>query len=158
MACSSLINKCFRESWRCIKIGPWGGTGACNFDIGRSASQIKKVVLHTGDTVERLEISYVVDGNEVKTHPIGGSGGQSHEFELIPGEYINSMVGSVKTYRGETRISKLEFKTNLGKKHGPFGHGGGTEFTVPVMDGRIVGFFGQSGCYLNGIGVYLAPN
>ncbi|XP_042387856.1 jacalin-related lectin 3-like [Zingiber officinale] len=108
--------------------------------------------------VDSLEISYVVHGNEVKTHRIGGSGGQSHEFKLLPVEYINSVVGSVKTFRGETCIAKLEFKTNLGKKYGPLGKGGGIEFTVPVVEGQIVGFFGQSGSFLNGIGVYLAPN
>ncbi|KAG6508054.1 hypothetical protein ZIOFF_033409 [Zingiber officinale] len=79
------------------------------------------------------------------------------QFKLLPVEYINSVVGSVKTFRGETCIAKLEFKTNLGKKYGPLGKGGGIEFTVPVVEGQIVGFFGQSGSFLNGIGVVLPP-
>ncbi|KAG6476226.1 hypothetical protein ZIOFF_065464 [Zingiber officinale] len=140
-----------------IKIGPWGGHGEHNFDIGPSASQITRVVLHTGLVVDSLEIFYVTERNEAKTCRVGGTGGGFHEFELLPGEYINSMVGSIKTFYGETCIAKLGFKTNTGKKHGPFGHGGGMEFTVPVLDGRIVGFFGQFNSYLNGIGVYLAP-
>lgn len=59
------------------------------------------------------------------------------------------------TFYGETCIAKLGFRTNFGKRHGPFGQGGGMKFTVPVQDGRIVGFFGQSDSYLNAIGVYI---
>ncbi|KAG6504570.1 hypothetical protein ZIOFF_036904 [Zingiber officinale] len=138
------VNEFFSVSRRRVKIGPWGATRACSFDnIGGSVSRITRVGLHTGIIVDSLELSYVVDRNN---------------FELLPGEYINSMVGSFKTFCGETCIAKLGFTTNLGKKHGPFGQGGGVEFSVPVVDGRIVGFFGQFGRYLNGIGVYLAPN
>ncbi|XP_042423882.1 protein GOS9-like [Zingiber officinale] len=142
-----------------IKIGPWGIAGDCNFDIGRSASQITKVRLHTGNVIDNLEISYILDGKNVETRRLGGSGGGSyHTFELLPGEYINSMVGSVGDNDGESCISQLKFKTNFGNTHGPFGKGGGKEFTVPVTDGRIVGFFGQYDKYLKEIGVYVALN
>ncbi|KAG6530543.1 hypothetical protein ZIOFF_012782 [Zingiber officinale] len=68
------------------------------------------------------------------------------------------MVGSVNDLNGETCIAKLGFATNFGNTHGPFGAAGGKEFSVPVVDGRIVGFFGQYDKYLKAIGVYLAPN
>ncbi|XP_074559958.1 protein GOS9-like, partial [Curcuma longa] len=147
------------------RIGPWGGTGTYNFDIGRNASQITKVVLHAGEIVDSLKIFYVDEGNEVNTTRIGGGGGGLCEFKLRPGEYINSMKGSFRAYYdekymenyGEICITKLQFKTNKGRKHGPFGQGGGSEFSVPVGDGRIVGFFGQYCRYLNAIGVYVAP-
>ncbi|KAG6526764.1 protein GOS9-like isoform X1 [Zingiber officinale] len=141
-----------------IKVGPWGVAGDCNFDIGRSASQITKVRLHTGVVVDNLEISYIVDGKNVETRRLGGGGGRYHTVELLPGEYINSMVGFVGAFNGESCISQLKFKTNFGNTHGPFGEGGGNEFTVPVTDGRIVGFFGQYDKYLKEIGVYVALN
>lgn len=68
------------------------------------------------------------------------------------------MVGSIGEYKGDSCITQLRFKTNFGKMYGPFGKGGGTEFTVSIVDGRIVGFFGYYGNYLKAIGVYLAPN
>ncbi|KAG6526780.1 protein GOS9-like [Zingiber officinale] len=142
-----------------IKLGPWGVVGDCHFDIGRSASQITKVRLHTGYIVDNLGISYVVDGKHFETRRLGGSGGGAHHtFTLVPGEYINSMAGFVGAYESERCISQLKFKTNLGNAHGAFGGGGGDEFTVPIMHGRIVGFFGQYDKYLKAIGVYVALN
>ncbi|KAG6530569.1 horcolin-like [Zingiber officinale] len=142
-----------------IKVGPWGVAGDCNFDIGGSVSQITKVRLHTGGVVDNLEISYIVDGSNFDTPTLGGSGGGTyHSFTLDPGEYINSMVGFVGAYNGESCISQLKFKTNFGNTHGPFGGGGGKEFTVPVTAGRIVGFFGEYDKYLKEIGVYVALN
>ncbi|XP_074574179.1 protein GOS9-like [Curcuma longa] len=142
-----------------IKIGPWGGRGGySSFDIGPSATQITRVRLHTGDVVDSLEISYVDARNEVKTYRAGGSGGSLHEFELVRGEYINGIVGSFKNYYGEICITKLGFKTNLENEHGPFGEEGDEEFPVPVVAGRIVGFFGEYDRYINSIGVSLALN
>ncbi|KAG6530549.1 jacalin-related lectin 3-like [Zingiber officinale] len=141
-----------------IKIGPWGGLGAYSSDIGRPGTQITRVGLHTGDVVDSLEISYVDDRNEVKTYKAGGSGGELHEFELERGEYINGMFGSFNDYYGEVCITELGFKTNLGNDHGPFGGGGGEGFSVPVVAGRIVGFFGEYDRYINSIGVSLALN
>ncbi|XP_042466987.1 mannose/glucose-specific lectin-like [Zingiber officinale] len=148
----------FTDFQNTIKVGPWGVAGDCKFDIGRSATQITKVTLHAGYIVDSLEIS-IVDGGNVETKRVGTSGGGGyHSFTLDPGEYINSMVGFVGEYNGESCISQLNFKTNFGNTHGPFGGGGGKEFTIPVTDGRIVGFFGQHDYYLKAIGVYVALN
>ncbi|XP_074588919.1 protein GOS9-like [Curcuma longa] len=147
----------FRDN---IKIGPWGGQGDYSFDIAPSATQITRVILHTGDAVEGLEISYADDRNEVKTYLAGNNGGgisALHEFELVRGEYINKMVGSVQKSGKMAWITKLGFKTNLGNEHGPFGIDEGVEkFTVPIVAGRIVGFFGEFDGYINSIGVSLA--
>ncbi|KAG6526759.1 hypothetical protein ZIOFF_016760 [Zingiber officinale] len=80
------------------------------------------------------------------------------QFELERGEYINGMFGSFNDYYGEVCITELGFKTNLGNDHGPFGGGGGEGFSVPVVAGRIVGFFGEYDRYINSIGVSLALN
>ncbi|KAG6526778.1 horcolin-like [Zingiber officinale] len=137
-----------------LKVGPWGGSGDTSFDIiGPPTSQITKILVKTGAVVDSLVISYVVDW-EVQSYRAGGTGGvETHEFELGGGEYINKIFGSISDYNGETCISQLGFKTNLGKQHGPFGKGCGKEFTVPVVNGRIVGLFGQYTNYINAIGV-----
>lgn len=80
------------------------------------------------------------------------------QFELGTGDYINWMLGSFKVFDGETCVTELEFKTHSGKHYGPFGQGGGQNFTVPVVVGQIAGFFGQYGSYINSIGVSLALN
>ncbi|KAG6516408.1 hypothetical protein ZIOFF_026867 [Zingiber officinale] len=140
-----------------IKIGPWGGLGAGGFDVGQYVSHITKVKLYTGDVVDSLEISYVDDRNQFETYRTGGGGGGLHEFELESGEYINWVVASYKDYYDEICLTELGFKTNLGKEHGPFGDGGGETVTIPVVAGRLVGFFGQYDRYINSIGLYLAP-
>ncbi|XP_042386328.1 protein GOS9-like [Zingiber officinale] len=140
-----------------IKIGPWGGLGAGGFDVGQYVSHITKVKLYTGDVVDSLEISYVDDRNQFETYRTGGGGGGLHEFELESGEYINWVVASYKDYYGEICVTELGFKTNLGKEHGPFGDGGGETVSIPVVAGRLVGFFGQYDRYINSIGLYLAP-
>ncbi|KAG6526755.1 mannose/glucose-specific lectin-like [Zingiber officinale] len=147
------VNKCFGGLWKSrrrskagIKIGPWGTPGACSFDIAASASQLQG----SDSTQEPSSIAW--------RSPTLSTGKTSKHFELQPGEYINSMVGSVNDLNGETCIAKLGFATNFGNTHGPFGAGGGKEYSVPVVDGRIVGFFGQYDKYLKAIGVYLAPN
>ncbi|KAG6526761.1 agglutinin-like [Zingiber officinale] len=171
MLCANLnfnvdVNRCFGGLWKSrrrhktgIKIGPFGGAGTRNFDTGGSAAPIARVKLRTGTVIYSLQISYNINRRDVETDLLGGEGGDSHHtFELRPGEYINSMTGCVREYNGETCITKLEFYTNLNVRHGPFGKADGRKFNVPVINGRIVGFFGRYSKYLNEIGVYLAPN
>lgn len=43
------------------------------------------------------------------------------------------------------------------RKYGPFGVEQGTPFAFPKVQGRIVGFLGKSGWYLDSIGAYIEP-
>ncbi|KAG6530542.1 hypothetical protein ZIOFF_012781 [Zingiber officinale] len=147
----------FRDN---IKIGPWGGNGVSSFDTGGSVSRITRIRVQAGSIVDGLQVSYVnVDRNNVETPLVGGNGGTQHVIHLQIGESINSMLGIVCEFFGDTCISQLEFTTNFGMHYGPFGSiNEGRRFNVPVINGRIVGFFGSSTRYLNEIGVYLASN
>lgn len=51
-------------------------------------------------------------------------------------------------------IRSLTFTSNL-KMYGPFGSERGTHFSFPMSGGKIVGFHGRSGQYLDSIGFYL---
>lgn len=73
-----------------------------------------------------------------------------------PEEFITSVqgyYGSVQE-RGPICIRSLTFHTNT-TTYGPFGIEQGTYFTFPKVNGKIVGFLGKSGWYLDAIGVYL---
>ncbi|URE09272.1 Mannose glucose-specific lectin [Musa troglodytarum] len=140
-----------------IKVGTWGGNRRSHWDMG-PASRITKVQINAGLIVDSIKVWYVVDGKSYATSRHGGSGGNPHEFHLQEREYINRMSGHVKDFCGTPCVSQLTFATNLGKKHGPFGHSGGVPFSVPVAEGRIIGFFGNAEKYLNAIGIYLKPN
>lgn len=54
-------------------------------------------------------------------------------------------------------MTSLTIFTNTDSEiYGPFGQGGGTQFTVPVeTNGSVVGFFGRAGSYLDALGVYI---
>lgn len=77
-------------------------------------------------------------------------------------DYPNEILASVCGYHGsltgdETKggvINSLTFYTNKGK-YGPYGEETGAFFTSTNAEGKIVGFHGRSGVYLNAIGVHL---
>ena len=55
---------------------------------------------------------------------------------------------------GPTVIKSLTFHTTK-KSHGPFGDEHGTFFSSCLTDGRIVGFHGRAGWYIDSIGVHV---
>lgn len=75
-------------------------------------------------------------------------------------EYPYEFVTSVSGYYGPLSsgspvvIRSLTIASNL-TKYGPFGSELGTHFSLPVSGGKVVGFHGRSGWYLDSIGVYL---
>lgn len=74
----------------------------------------------------------------------------------FPNEYLTSVEG----YHGRVNawgpllIRSLTFKSNK-KTYGPFGNQEGTSFSFPISGGKIVGFHGKSGWFLDSIGVHL---
>jgi hypothetical protein len=55
---------------------------------------------------------------------------------------------------GPTVIKSITFHTTK-KSHGPFGDEHGTFFSSCLTDGRIVGFHGRDGWYVDSIGVHV---
>lgn len=73
----------------------------------------------------------------------------------VPGEILLSVSGYYGSVCGSPVIIRsLTFQSNR-SKYGPFGTEDGTPFSLPVSSGKIIGFHGRSGSYLNSIGFYL---
>lgn len=75
---------------------------------------------------------------------------------------IKGRVGDFGYFGTHTVITRLTFVTNK-KTYGPYGkHNGagffiptGTDFSLAVSKGKIIGFYGKHGIYLDNIGVVL---
>lgn len=75
-----------------------------------------------------------------------------------PDEFLTSVhghYGSINDW-GVVCVRSLTFQSNR-KTYGPFGIEQGTYFSFPMTGGKIVGFHGRSGWYLDAIGIYLKP-
>ncbi|RWW21725.1 hypothetical protein GW17_00014115 [Ensete ventricosum] len=137
-----------------IKVGAWGGNGGSAFDMG-PAYRIISVKIFSGDVVDAVDITFSYNG-KTETRHFGGSGGNPHEIVLAEDEHLVGMAGEVANYHGLVVVGKLGFTTNK-KTYGPFGNTGGTPFSLPITAGKISGFFGRGGQFIDAIGVYLEP-
>ncbi|GLT41111.1 hypothetical protein SLA2020_152000 [Shorea laevis] len=72
-----------------------------------------------------------------------------------PPEILTHVAGTYGPliYMGPNVLKSLTFYTNKGK-HGPFGEEQGPSFTSKMNEGKIVGFHGREGLFLDAIGVY----
>ncbi|CAL9778607.1 unnamed protein product [Musa acuminata subsp. burmannicoides] len=138
-----------------IKVGTWGGNGGSEWDMG-PAYRIDSIKINAGDIIDAIEITFTRYGL-TETQHYGGTGGEPHEIAFEDGEYIMSMEGHVVDYYGLTIIGKLTLTTNR-RTFGPFGAYERTPFSIPVAEGKIAGFFGRAGSFIDAIGVYLIPN
>ncbi|KAI3681103.1 hypothetical protein L6452_35886 [Arctium lappa] len=75
-------------------------------------------------------------------------------FTLEEDEEITMIAG---TYEDTTVITCLTIGTSLDVTHGPFGTPGSKSFSLPVAKGKVIGFFGSYGDYLNTLGVIVQP-
>ena len=78
------------------------------------------------------------------------------QIVLEPHEYIKTVSGTVGTFGDSIIVRSLEVITNL-HTYGPFGKADSeqTPFELSAVNGKIIGFHGRSGSYLDAIGVYI---
>lgn len=71
-----------------------------------------------------------------------------------PNEILTHITGAYGSlmYMGPNIIKSLTFHTNKGK-YGPFGEEQGQAFTSNIREGKIVGFQGKEGLFVDAIGV-----
>ncbi|KAJ6684827.1 JACALIN-RELATED LECTIN 3 [Salix purpurea] len=135
--------------------GPWGGGKPWDDGV---FSGVKKIFLTEGEAIYCIQIKYDRNGQSVwSVRHGGGSEGSSNMIEFdYPDEFLTSVCGYNASPTGDDRgcIKSLTFHTNKAK-YGPYGEEAGTFFTSSKTEGKIVGFHGRSGCYLNAIGVHL---
>ncbi|XP_020102056.1 protein GOS9-like [Ananas comosus] len=141
-----------------VKLGLWGGDGGSPRDIDGYPTRLSKIVVRSGQAIDSLYFEYVQDGKTFEAGPWGGSGGRPNEITFEPGEYLTAINGTTSQFSDVTNLLRsLTFVSNV-RKYGPFGPEQGTPFSVPIANGRVVGFYGRSGTLVDAIGIYLMPN
>ncbi|XP_072956338.1 protein GOS9-like [Typha angustifolia] len=140
-----------------VKVGKWGGDGGYLFDMG-AATRVVAIRVRHGAAIDAIQILYESDGSTKWTPQYGGNGGELTEIALQEGEFLTSISGYYGDLQSINVVRSLTFGTNFSSTYGPYGVEEGTHFSVPLEEGKIVGFFGRSGALLDAIGVYLGPN
>ncbi|EEE64302.1 hypothetical protein OsJ_19139 [Oryza sativa Japonica Group] len=140
-----------------IVVGPWGGTGGYPWDDG-VYSTVRQVIITHGAAIDSIRIEYDLKGSSVWSETHGSTDGGS-ETDKVKLDFPDEILVSVSGYYGSVCgtpviIRSLTFQSNR-SIYGPFGTEDGTPFSLPVSSGKIIGFHGRSGSYLNSIGFYL---
>lgn len=138
--------------------GPWGGDGGRPWDDG-VFSGIKQIYLTRKEGICSIQIEYDRNGQSVWSIKHGGDGGGSpivikldHPHEVLT--CISGFYGPINGDYEAKVVKSLTFTTSR-RKCGPYGEEMGTFFTSITTEGKVVGFHGRSGMYLNAIGVHM---
>ncbi|CAO2146569.1 unnamed protein product [Urochloa humidicola] len=140
-----------------VKIGHWGGTGGQPCDVEQTPSQLISVTVYC-DTCAITAIEFTYEDSNGNRHDEGpwGSDGDGDDVIDLHSRYLKEISGTTGQVGSMSNIiTSLRFVTNKNKVY-TFGKTSGTPFSVPIQDGKIVGFFGRAGDYLDAIGIYCA--
>ncbi|MCD9639211.1 hypothetical protein HAX54_023589 [Datura stramonium] len=145
--------------------GPWGGCSGKSWDDGVFCT-IKQVQVHMDSiksAITGIQIEYEkkLDKTSFWSQLHGGLGFGNDPFRKInidgENEFLIGIEGyysPVESNGGLDTIRQIAFYTNKGK-YGPYGTEIGTYFSSSAARGKIVGFHGKGGVYLNAIGVHM---
>ncbi|XP_017981485.1 PREDICTED: pentatricopeptide repeat-containing protein At1g19720 isoform X2 [Theobroma cacao] len=140
-----------------LSYGPWGGNGGAKFDDG-TYTGIRQITLSRNVGIVWIKACYDRDGQAVWGSKHGGTGGFKTDRIIFdyPSEILTHITGTFGPlmYMGPNVIKSLTFHTNKGK-HGPYGDEQGPSFTNKMNEGRIIGFHGREGLFLDAVGVYV---
>ncbi|XVF86769.1 hypothetical protein PTKIN_Ptkin18bG0069500 [Pterospermum kingtungense] len=141
-----------------VVVGPWGGNGGTPWDDGTNHG-VREITLVYDRCIDSFRVIYDKNGKPVAGEKHGGVGGnKTAEIKLkFPEEYLISVSGHYcpVVYGGSPVIRSLTIKSNQ-RTFGPYGVEEGTPFTFSVEGGRIAGFNGRTGWYLDSIGFRLS--
>ncbi|KAI3460323.1 hypothetical protein Pfo_016986 [Paulownia fortunei] len=142
--------------------GPWGSiNGGREWDDG-VFSAVKAIHVHVRyktALISGVQFEYEKrDGTAFSSPMHGGPGPYTAKKVDIDGtsEFLIGVEGFYGPFEGVNVIRSLTFHTNKGK-YGPMGTEIGTYFTSlgsMASDGKVVGFHGRSGAFLDAIGVH----
>ncbi|PWA60129.1 agglutinin [Artemisia annua] len=145
-----------------IKVGGWGGTGGLEpwtFTIPNDC-KLSKIRISYNECVYSIQFTYLNPQGRQVNSPVYGTDWEDAKIEILPlgiGNTLTGVSGTYGQYEDLTVITSLSFRVG-GKVYGPYGRNcGSTAFSLPVVKGKITGFFGNSGDYLDNLGVILAP-
>lgn len=109
--------------------------------------------------IDAIAFSYVGTDNAQHSSGIkwGGTGGTEDKISLDPTNYVTEISGTVGKFGTDDIVTSLKIVTFKGDTK-TYGTANGTPFRIPVLDGgKIVGFFGRAGAFLDAIGLYVTP-
>ncbi|OVA08713.1 Mannose-binding lectin [Macleaya cordata] len=140
-----------------VTYGPWGGNGGTIFD-DRVYTGVRQVNLTRSAVIVSIKVLYDKNGLAVWGSKNGGTGGIKsdkiifdHPFEILT--HISGYYGTLM-YMGPTVIKSLTFHTTK-RSYGPYGDEQGTPFSSNLKAGKIVGFHGRRGYFVDSIGVHV---
>jgi hypothetical protein len=132
-----------------LKSPQYGGGGGGTFDDSGYIGPITSITVRHGEYVDAIQVTY---GTQQAPQQ-GGDGGQADTISLAQGEQVIAVVG-----RSGDLVDQIQFVTvspgNVLKSYGPYGGGGGSPFYIT---GAVDAFFGNSGEYLDAVGVWVNP-
>ncbi|KAI8013191.1 hypothetical protein LOK49_LG05G03639 [Camellia lanceoleosa] len=124
-------------------------------------STVMKVNVYTGNderVVRAVKVKYMKRDGDSVWSLLHGYSGTVNEIKLdYPSEEIVGIEGyhgAVEGRDGSEAITCITFHTNM-REYGPFREEVGTYFSSTLYGGKVVGFSGRSGSYLNAIGVHV---
>ncbi|KAM0897453.1 hypothetical protein ACQ4PT_022557 [Festuca glaucescens] len=137
-------------------MGPCGGGGgdAREMDV-RHVNRIVMLVVWHDIMVDAMMVSYELDSAEEQRLQWGSPRDANRsEICLEPDEYLIGVKGNVGNSNGWFRLRSLTFVGNR-RTFGPYGTEEGAPFDLPAAGGRIIGFHGRSGTFLDALGTYV---
>ncbi|KAM7274196.1 hypothetical protein ACFE04_028860 [Oxalis oulophora] len=145
-----------QKSERVITYGPWGGNGGLTFNDGAGFTGIRQITLTRSVAVVSMKVQYDLKGETVWGSKHGGVGAFITDNVCFdyPSEVLTHITGTYGRlmFMGPNVIGSITFHTNKGK-HGPYGEESGPSFTSKIEGGgKIVGFTGKEGIFLDAIG------
>lgn len=148
-----------KKSTQAVSAGPWGGQGGTSWDDG-TYQGVKQIVIVYAQAIDSIRFEYKALLRSVWSERHGGNGGDKTERIQLnyPDEVLTSISGHFGPIsHGPPVIRSLTFHTNI-RKYGPYGVEKGTYFSLPVSGGKIIGFHGKSGWFLDSIGVHVSDS
>nr|P82953.2 RecName: Full=Horcolin; AltName: Full=Agglutinin; AltName: Full=Mannose-specific lectin [Hordeum vulgare subsp. vulgare]Q5U9T2.1 RecName: Full=Horcolin; AltName: Full=Agglutinin; AltName: Full=Mannose-specific lectin [Hordeum vulgare]7V4S_A Chain A, Horcolin [Hordeum vulgare]7V4Z_A Chain A, Horcolin [Hordeum vulgare]7V4Z_B Chain B, Horcolin [Hordeum vulgare]7V4Z_C Chain C, Horcolin [Hordeum vulgare]7V4Z_D Chain D, Horcolin [Hordeum vulgare]7V4Z_E Chain E, Horcolin [Hordeum vulgare]7V4Z_F len=142
-----------------VKIGPWGGNGGSERDVQPKPIRMVSMTVSSGAIVDAIAFTYVGTDNVQHSSGIkwGGTGGTEDTINLDATNYVTEISGTVGKFGTDDIVTSLKIITSKGVTR-TYGSGTGIPFRVPVLDGgKIAGFFGRAGAFLDAIGFYITP-
>ncbi|KAF8012320.1 hypothetical protein BT93_I0457 [Corymbia citriodora subsp. variegata] len=135
-------------------VGPFGNSNCEGLWYDGKHTDVRQIEVVSGSAIESITITY--EHGRSFAHGTSG-GGTTNEINLDwLSEYLTSLSGYITSDLGSTVINSLTFQSNK-RTYGPFGTEKGRYFSFPATGGKIIGFYGSSGTYLESIGAYLEP-
>ncbi|GJZ47597.1 AChain A, agglutinin [Tanacetum coccineum] len=110
-----------------------------------------------GDATRKWRVEFLScspQGGQHNSKKHGGAGVKGPDSTWFRGTIL-IIRGTYAVYQTVTVITSLTFVVGT-QENGPYGKVNGTAFSLPIIDGKITGFWGNSDKYLDSLGVFVA--